>query len=388
MNNSDRIVSAFNDRFGAGPQVVAFGPGRIEVLGNHTDYNEGYVLAAAIPEGIYVAMGASTDSSCCFSAVDFDDEITFDLPELATVEGPGWFKYCQGVLTEWMKIEPFEQGCNVVLGGDLPVGSGLSSSAALEVALAEALIFWRNADQDPMELAKMCQRAESKAVGVHCGLMDQLSCVYGEENHVLFMDFREVAVTPVPFPDDAVFLVCDPGTPHVLLDSEYNRRRRECEEALVQLQTIMKRQLRSLRDVSVYDLADNRQYMDDILARRAMHIVSENQRVLQAVKAMGRGDLSMLGGLMYASHESSINNFENSSTDQDFIVQKAHRHDLVYGARLSGGGFGGNVLLLIEEGKVELVEQNLKQTFFEIYDRELRCRMVYPAHGACIMHRP
>jgi galactokinase len=220
---------------------------------------------------------------------------------------------------------------------------------------------------------------------VQCGLLDQITSLFGKHQHLILIDFKTLKIDPIPFPENMQFLICDPGVKHTLADSEYNSRRTECEESVQLFRRMLQRDIRSLRDISLHELADYGKHMEEIPVRRAVHVISENMRVEQAVKMLRRNEMELLGSMMFASHESSIQNFENSSPEQDMVVLAAKRLDQVLGARLTGGGFGGNVLVLVKRENAEYVGQALTRKYEELQGHPLHVRLAYPADGSRIL---
>lgn len=341
--------------------VSSFAPGRVELLGNHTDYNEGVVLSAAIPLGI-TATGRRLDAG----AIHLQSQQIAPAWRGNLNESTGfqkvWTDYPRGVVwalreAGW-KLEGFEGNFD----STLPVGAGLSSSAAIEVATAVLLCRLFHLTPPPMELAKLCRKAENEFVGVQCGLLDQISSLFGKKNHVIFLDCRHETVEQIPFPEDLALLVIHSGVPHALTGGEYNERRASCFDASRLLGISA---LRDATSAQVLQIADVK------IRKRALHITGENERVFQAVQLLRRGDVRRFGTLMTASHYSSKKNFENSTPELDLLVELSLNQPNVYGARLTGGGFGGSIVALLpQQGALETA-QNITQ--------EYRCRTGHQA---------
>ncbi len=317
-----------------GPRVQAYAPGRVNLIGDHTDYTGGLALPMAIDLGTTVSGHRGGDTIRLHSALA-DEPATMPLTVVDPGElEPAWARYVAGIVAE---IGPSE-GFDGEVFTTLPIGSGLSSSAALEVAVALAL---GASTDDPVALAQLCQRAEHRAVGVPCGIMDPLASAAGVEGHALLLDCRSLTVEAVPVPDEVDVIVLDSGEKRALAGSAYAQRRAECEAA--------EQLIGPLRDADLEAVAA---IPDDLLRRRARHVVSENQRVLDTVDALRRGDYVAAGAHVWASHESLRDDFEVSTTVLDNLIRALRETPGVFGARLTGAGFGGCVVALTERGAV------------------------------------
>ncbi|HEY2711132.1 MAG TPA: galactokinase [Chthoniobacterales bacterium] len=354
-------------------QSSAFAPGRVELLGNHTDYNQGLVLAAAIDRGLRVSGARRSDrriALCSNSAGEFES----DLDNLRPVAEPAWVNYPLGVVRELLEAGVKIGGFSARIEGDLPSGWGLSSSAALEVATAYFLLRLFSAELSPLAVARLCQRAEHHFVGVHCGLLDQLTSICGRAGHAIFFDARNDEVRPIPFPADLVLIIAESSARRELTAGLYNRRRLETRAAAEALG------VNSLRDVSPNDLA--RSDLPLLLRRRAAHIVGENDRVRRALKLLARSDGRGLGALMFESHESSRCNFENSTPELDLLVEIARDVPGVHGARLTGGGFGGATVTLCESDTAAQAAEAIAQRYAQRSGLTARVFVCRPANGA------
>jgi galactokinase len=339
-----RVLSIFRERFGEAARLLARAPGRVNLLGEHTDYNDGFVLPMAIDRSAYIALRPRTDRRVVLRSVDFDQEVEFDLAGLAKADG--WAEYVKGTAWSLQEAGLSLRGFDGVMGGDVPIGAGLSSSAALEVAAARAFQAVAGATWDPVAAAKWAQRAENKWVGVNCGIMDQMISAAGQEGHALLIDCRDLSLRSVPLPPKTVVVVLDTSTRRGLQDSAYNERRSQCEKAAKLLGK------KSLRDVSKAELTRRWDSMPDVTRRRAHHVVTENARVLSAVKASEKKDAVTFGKRMYESHRSLQKDYEVSSEALDAMVAAARQAPGVFGARMTGAGFGGCAVALVEEKKV------------------------------------
>lgn len=359
--------SIFHERYGSLPAVYGVAPGRVEVLGNHTDYNGGYVMSAAIDRVTVVAVHRASTARCRVFAQQKGAEATFSLDTITQEPQDRWADYVKGVVVELQKagvpIEPFE----AVVTGNVPIGAGVSSSASLEVATAMALLELHNVLLPRWEIARLCRRAENEFVGMPCGILDQFSSVFGEENSILFLDTLTEEHEAIPLPTGGFGLILIHSmAQHTLVSGDYATRYRECLEATAWFRERIGEHIRLLRDVSWEEFQRWEAQMPEPLRRRARHVTSENQRVLEGREALHRGDVARLGELMFASHESSRVNYENSTPELDLLVELARRHGAI-GARLTGAGWGGATVNLVHEHQMEdfaqrVCEQYTRQT--------------------------
>ena len=379
-----RAVAAFRDAFGTAPTSAAYAPGRVEVLGNHTDYNEGLVLSAAIDRGTIVCVGPSTESRCRIIADDLGEEAGFDMGAPSRRDNQAWANYVIGVAAG-LPVEDRSTGFHAVIAGDLPLGAGLSSSASLEISAALALCECYGLELDRMALARVAQAAEHDYAGVRCGLLDQISSLYGEEGHLVLTDFRSLQVGTISVPSGLALLVCDTHASHALVDGEYNERRANCEKAARQFAAVCGQPVAALRDVSPDDLTRHAAAIDNLALRRATHIVGENERVARGRDALIGGEVGEFGSLMFASHESSRQNFENSCAELDQLVATARTLPGVYGARLSGGGFGGSIIVLLGEEAVGSVSSSLQNAYHDAFSSDCSALPIRLSAGARIV---
>ncbi len=331
----------FAARFGEPPRWVVRSPGRVNLIGEHTDYNDGFVLPLAIDRAIWIALRPRDDRRVLVHSVDFDQSGEFSLDGLSAGEA-GWIEYPKGTAWSLQEAGLALTGWEGVLMGDVPVGAGLSSSAALEMAAARAFAAVGNLDWDPSSMAKLGQRAENEWVGVNCGIMDQLVSAAGQEGHALLIDCRSLETQPVPIPDGVAVVVLDTSTRRGLVDSAYNQRRAQCESAAAFFQ------VPALRDVGLDLFQQLSSGLDETARRRALHVITENDRTLQAAEAMRRGEICALGVLMNKSHDSLRDDYEVSSDALNAMVESARAHRACYGARMTGAGFGGCAVAAID----------------------------------------
>ncbi len=372
-------------RYGVSPEVLAYAPGRIEVLGNHTDYNEGFVLSAAIDAGTCVAVSSAEGNKGTAYSAARNSEETLDLARLTPGGAPSWANYIRGMLHGLTLRADIRQSCHVTVVSDIPMGAGLSSSAALEMSAGLALARLYEIDVPKLDLARMGQRAEHEFAGVRCGLLDQMTSLFAEAQALVWSDFRNLSTRPVPLPPGLAFVMANTAVQHALVESDYNERRERCEAAAVFFAQALGPHIRALRDVSLKDWQRLAQEMDPVTARRAAHIIGENQRVLEGVERLRRSDAVGFGALLYASHESSRTNFENSCPELDLLVNEAQRTPGVFGARLSGGGFGGSVVVLVREEAAEAVSEQLASVYEKQFGSRPAARLVHPSAGARLL---
>jgi galactokinase len=335
----------------------AFAPGRIELLGNHTDYNEGVVLGAAIDRGLTVTGTARNDDVIRLSS-SLSGEVELRLNDRTSPTEPAWANYVLGVSRELIELGVSIGGFETQVAGNLPPRSGLASSAALEVATALFLLKLTERTLPPMELAKLCQRAEHRCVGVRSGLLDQAMSIFGRANHLIYFDTRAESIQLIRFPSELIFIVAQSGKQRELSRGNYNLRREQTVAAAHALG------VRALRDVSLADL-EKRTDLDPLLRRRARHVVGENERVEEAVQALKTNDATRFGQLMNESHESSRHNFENSTPELDLLVELARTLPGVLGARLTGAGFGGAIVALCRRSHGEAVVRQLHNAYHQ-----------------------
>lgn len=378
----DKLSELFLTRFGAPHQFAAYAPGRVEVLGNHTDYNEGLVLSAAINFGTFFIAKPRTDKTCTLIAGDIGEEVSLSIDNLTTQTTATWSNYIIGVLDELKNISDISHGFDAIFLGNIPLGAGLSSSAALEVCTGQALSAMYNITLSKLEIAKIAQAAEHRFAGVKCGLLDQISSLYGQENELVMSDFRDLSIRNLPLGKDACFLMCNTNAAHALVDGAYNERRTKCEEAAEFFAGILNHPVAALRDVSSAELRAHAANMDSTSVKRAAHVIGENERVLKGHDLLLQGDLKEFGQLMFESHQSSIDNFENSCSELDVIVSAARKIPGILGARLSGGGFGGSAVILLHPRDVEHAMQAIATDYKKQTGTTCDISVITPSAGA------
>ena len=375
MIDLEQLRKLFIDEHGVPPRIFR-APGRINLIGEHTDYNEGYVLPAAIDKATFVAASPRSDRTILAESLDLEGFISVDLDDRDARPRNDWGKYIQGVAMLLESPGYKLSGANLLIASDIPLGAGLSSSAALEVSVGLALTCVAGQTIDGMKLAKIGQTAEHKYGGVKSGIMDQFVSVHGQQGQALFLDCRSLEWFAIPL-HDAAFVVCNTKTKHDLAEGEYNKRRAECEKAAAIFGQ------RSLRDVSEVDLKNAPPDMPTVLKKRARHVVTENARVLASVSALRAGDLRELGELMDGSHESLRDDFEVSCPELDTMVSIARRQPGILGARMMGGGFGGCTINLVRPDVQEEFIANVSREYQDETGIAPELYKVTVGNGAC-----
>lgn len=328
----------------------AIAPGRAELLGNHTDYNEGFVLSVAVDYTTTIRGHARSDNILRVHSLNLNQTHESDLSHIQPSENKKWVNYILGVLDEIHKRGIPLSGAELEIESNLPMGAGLSSSAALEIATALAARHWLNFTFPDIELAKIAQAAEHAYAGVRCGLLDQISSLMSRQQAVTFIDCRTYEVRHIPLPPTITLFIIHSGVKHALVSGEYNERRESCEAAATSLG------VGALRDATTQMLEDHKATLPERIYRRAHHVIHENQRVLDAVRSLEAGELDAFGQLMYESHESSRTLFENSCVELDALVEMARKAPGCLGSRLSGGGFGGATISLVKNSEADAFE--------------------------------
>jgi galactokinase len=346
MNKAHELLTSFKSRFGTGASVYR-APGRVNLIGEHTDYNEGYVLPAAIGFSCWVGIAPRDDRKLALYSESYGEAHEAGLDELGTRGLGHWADYPLGVAWALKEAGYRLRGANIYIAGDVPLGAGLSSSAAIEVSTGYALLSVANHAIDRTKLALLCQRAENEYVGMRCGIMDQFVSCQGRAGHALLLDCRSLDYRTLKLPPRVRLVICNTMVKHKLQAGEYNVRRAECEEAVRKLASAMPG-IRSLRDVSFEQLAEHRSLLSDTLYRRCRHIISENQRVRDVTDLFERGKTEGLRELMAASHESMRDDYEISCRELDAMVEIAGQQRGGYGARMTGGGFGGCTINFVD----------------------------------------
>jgi galactokinase len=356
------LVFNFQQRYGNKPRIFR-APGRVNLIGEHTDYNDGYVLPMAIDQGTFVAIARRADRKLRVWSLNLKESIELDLDRLGFGHRGTWLDYVEGIASALISRGAFLSGADIALKSDVSIGGGLSSSAALEVALAFALISISGSRIGKLAIALAGQTAEHMHVGIQCGIMDQFASVHALKGHAILLDCRSLEAKNIPLRlHEHQIVICDSRVRHTLASSEYNRRRQDCELGVKLLSEVLPG-IHALRDVTLAELEANRSVMPEPVLRRCRHVISENERTLKAADALAHGDLDAMGRLMYASHRSLRDDYEVSCRELDLLVQSALAHPGVLGARMTGGGFGGCTVNLVERRRISTFRETVSREY-------------------------
>lgn len=360
----------FIEHFKAEPHIFR-SPGRLNLIGEHTDYNEGFVLPGAIDKAIYIAIETREDEQLNWFAANFNDNYNGSISNIVFSE-KGWPNYLLGVIDQLQKAGHVIKGFNCVIAGDVPTGAGMSSSAALECATIYALNTLFNLHVDKLTMVKMAQKAENSFVGVQSGIMDQFASMYGKKDHVIKLDCRSLEYEYEPFKiPDLKIVLFDTGVKHSLASTEYNMRRQECEEGVKLIQQYHP-EVKSLRDATV-DMLDK--YVlpkNDVVYNRCLYVVQEIKRLLDGCVDLEKGDVKAFGEKMYETHEGLSKLYEVSCKELDFLVDFVKKEEAVIGARMMGGGFGGCTINLVKESAIDDLKERISKAYKDAMQIELK----------------
>lgn len=372
----------FAQRFSEPPRWIVRAPGRVNLIGEHTDYNDGFVLPLAIDRAVWIALRPREDRRVVVHSVDFGQTCEFHLDQLTGEDGrlnnqaAGWIEYLKAVAWSLDDAGHELTGWEGVVQGDVPVGAGLSSSAALEIATARAFAAVAGLEWDPDRMARLGQRAESEWIGVNCGIMDQLISATGRSGHAVLIDCRSLTTQPVPFPAGVDVVILDTATRRGLVDSAYNQRRSQCESAAAFFG------VPALRDVDLEHFERHAADLEEPARSRALHVITENSRTLQAAEAMQRGELCALGVLMTKSHASLRDDYEVSSDALDAMVESAMAHKACFGARMTGAGFGGCAVAIVDAVATEDFVRAVADNYQNMVGHTPAVYVCQPSNGA------
>lgn len=368
MEKLNLVTEVFKQRFGLKFQTFA-APGRINIIGEHTDYNNGYVLPAAIDKYIYLAIEPTSAETINIVSADYNQMVSFDSGS-DLCSSPSWALYPYGVVQEIRRLGRKVGGFNAVFGGDIPLGAGLSSSAALESVFAYALNTIFDLGFDRIDLVKIGQSAEHNYVGVKCGIMDQFTSIFGKKGYAILLDCRSLGYKYIPLNLTGYKIVLvDSRVKHSLVSSEYNTRRQQCENG-VNLLKKQKPSIQSLRDVTSHHLKDAKGLLDEVTQLRCSYVVEENDRVVDACKALNSCNMKKLGELLFLSHQGLSNKYQVSCPELDFLIDTAKTVKGLVGARMMGGGFGGCSINIMELSAVENFERIIRDEFTRKFHNE------------------
>lgn len=366
--DAKNLMRAFRELYHTEPRLFR-APGRVNLIGEHTDYNEGFVLPVAIERETIVAAAARSDRRIRVYSAEKKESVEFDLDRAGPKQRGVWQDYVEGVAQALLANGAQLCGADLALASDVPDGAGLSSSAALEISVGFALLSLSGAAIDRVRLALAGQQAEHEYVGTKSGIMDQFISAMGEKNHALLIDCRTLLATTIPFDTSrAELVICNTGVKHKLASSAYNQRRSECEQA-VELLRVPMPDIHALRDVSVSDFEKYKEVLPEVIRKRCRHVVTENARTLAAVEALRGNDLPRMGQLMYESHASLRDDYEVSCAELDVLVEAAKSVDGVVGARMTGGGFGGCTVNLVWRERLAEFRNQVARSYNEAFGR-------------------
>lgn len=373
------IKNSFINKFHYEPLMI-FSPGRINIIGEHTDYNDGFVFPAAVDKGIVAAIGKSNDETSVAFAVDKDETVAFSLNSLKPSAEGSWQNYILGVVAEIQNRSKTIGNFNIAFGGDIPGGAGMSSSAALENSVVFGLNELFNLGLSKQDMILISQKAEHNYVGVKCGIMDQYASMFGIENHALLLDCRTVKSKPfkIDFKDHELMLI-NTNVKHSLSDSAYNDRRSVCESISSMLQ------VKALRDATEFDLESIKDKVTPENYQKALYVIQENERAIKASKAMEQGDLKTLGKLIYESHEGLRNQYKVSCEELDFLVDQAKLNSHVLGARMMGGGFGGCTINLVAKSETDSFKAFVSEAYKNQFKKDCSIYSVKLSKGTGII---
>lgn len=375
------VKKSFGELFSCDPAVVVRAPGRVNLIGEHTDYNDGFVIPVAIDRFIAMAASKSEGEEVELHSLDYTSSVRFPLSHIEYDHQNQWSNYFKGV-AYLLRQEGYKVGgCRVVLKGDIPQGAGLSSSAALEVASALTLKSLFALPLADKELIRLCQRAENEFVGVRCGIMDQFVSCLARQGSALFLDCRELSYRNIPFSDEFRVMICNTMVRRELASSQYNIRRGECEEG-VRILAQKLPGIKALRDVSLDDFLQHRHLLPLVVAKRCRHVIRENQRVLEGTEMLKKGDMLAFGRLMHLSHYSLKEDYEVSCAELDCMVELAESTEGVVGARMTGAGFGGCTVNIVQRDKAEEAQRSIFSRYKKKMEVEPEIYLSSPAEGA------
>ncbi|MEX0686959.1 MAG: galactokinase [Balneolales bacterium] len=380
-----KVNKAFCEYFDKEPIIIK-SPGRVNLIGEHTDYNEGYVLPAAINKVIILALAPNKLGKVRMHALDADGELyEHDLSEpIKNVSG--WADYIYGAISELNKEGHEVEGFDCVFGGDIPIGSGLSSSAALTGGIIFGLSEMFNFNLSTLEKTFLAQKVENDFVGVNCGIMDQFASLHGKSGHVIKLDCRSLEYSYHKFSrKDMSIVLCDTRIHRELVSSEYNRRRKDCEDGVNQLNNYVGG-LKSLRDVDISMLDTYKEKLDPIIYKRCKYVVEENNRVTKACEDLENNNLVSFGQRMYQSHAGLRDDYEVSCFELDTLVEAARQLDGVYGSRMMGGGFGGCTINLVEEKHLEAFKEKITSAYTAKTGKEIKIYVTQINGGTELIH--
>jgi galactokinase len=382
MIDPKTLAVEFQARFGCVPQIYR-APGRVNLIGDHTDYNDGFVLPAAIDFSCYAAVSRRTENEFVIFSQNRNETVNVSEGFLVPDSFPTWSRYLIGVVQQLQNSGFHLSGANILVSSDVPMGAGLSSSAAIEVSTAYALLGLFGNEIEPTRVALLCQKAENDFVGARSGIMDQFASCHGRAHHALFLDCRSLDYKTIPVRRRIRLVICNTMVQRELASaaSQYNARRAECEEG-VRILAASSPNVRALRDVSLADLEKHRGQLPPVVYKRCRHVVTENDRVIQMVSALKSGEMDRIGKLMAESHRSLSDDYEVSCPELDLMVGLAVHQEGVCGARMTGAGFGGCTVNLVEAGSVEQFQARVAAAYSAATGRRPEIYVCEASEGA------
>jgi len=375
------VAERFLAVYGTSPSGLFRAPGRVNLIGEHTDYNDGFVMPVAIDFSCYSAIRSRSDRTLSVYSQQFQENIEFNLDRLVGPPKKHWSDYVRGVAAV-LRDEGYPlKGADLLIDGQVPIGSGLSSSASIEVSSALALTSLGGITVPLGTLARLCQRAENEYTGARCGIMDQFVSCFGRQDQALLLDCRSLEMTYLALPPNVCLVICNTMVRHELAAGEYNERRASCERSIEAIRKFLPN-IRALRDLTLEDLEKYGSLLSEIDFRRCRHVITENARVIDAKEALGHVDLARFGQLMYQSHNSLNHDYEVSCRELNLMVSLARNLPGVYGARMTGGGFGGCTINLVEREAVTEFQTSVAQEYEKLTDLSPQISASSAAGGA------
>jgi galactokinase len=375
------VAERFLAVYGTSPSGLFRAPGRVNLIGEHTDYNDGFVMPVAIDFSCYSAIRSRSDRTLSVYSQQFQENIEFNLDRLVGPSKKHWSDYVRGVAAV-LRDEGYPlKGADLLIDGQVPIGSGLSSSASIEVSSALALTSLGGITVPLGTLARLCQRAENEYTGARCGIMDQFVSCFGRQDQALLLDCRSLEMTYLALPPNVRLVICNTMVRHELAAGEYNERRASCERSIEAIRKFLPN-IRALRDLTLEDLEKYGSLLSEIDFRRCRHVITENARVIDAKEALGHVDLARFGRLMYQSHNSLNHDYEVSCRELNLMVSLARNLPGVYGARMTGGGFGGCTINLVEREAVTEFQTSVAHEYEKLTDLSPQISASSAAGGA------
>jgi len=377
---SNELARKFSEKFGGQPELFS-APGRVNLIGEHTDYNDGFVMPSAIGLRTLAAIARRPDARLHVESRDFPESVELASGDLPRQASGAWWDYVVGVADRLSRLGIAAGGANLLIQSDIPIGSGLSSSAAIEVATALALLHLAGAVLPLPEIAKLCQDAENIFIGAHVGIMDQFISCLGKANHALLLDCRSLNFELIPIPGNVKLVICNTMVKHQHAGGEYNLRRKECEEG-VRLYRQWFPEILALRDLSLDQLRSHSNHVPELVYKRCLHVIEENQRVQDAGRCLRQSDLIGFGKLMAESHRSLRDLYQVSCRELDLMVELAEGLPGYYGGRMTGGGFGGCTINLVEESDAKTFAEKISARYRQAEGIEPAVYICSAADGA------